>query len=536
MKRAPPYYKETAAWMKGMECARIYSEYSRFPIQCVTDHIPLTFIKNTSGKGPVSQFVLDNLSLLDYTISYRPGKQLVEADGVSRFPCLGPLELSPDGVKEAFCVLLAAIPPKWNTKGRVWVNAQKETELIQQMVRHWMESLPATQPARKVPLVDTPTEEKIQRFDYGIALWSPPADKLNKVINTAFQKDRPFACLTPSCLVDLIPEGKENRTKMKNTIKIVMLRPEVTWVIHGIPTMTHKVLSIEQDTDNVFSELEDLRGIIKATPDWDLKLWVPLQVEMIKKYPKVYTDDKIFRRTSDNLALFKPDPEKTLALVPEKYVHELVTWQHHRLCHGGSAKVYHALVHHWHWTTMKQDVRKIVENCAACQLLKAKRVRAHHHFRAKVFCTPRTIWGCDFYGIMESKQKYNNMLGAIDLATAECRLFACQERTAATTTRCILHGIVLRDGCPLYIHSDAAREFISKAMNRLCALIGCKKTTTLAHHPTGNAHIERLWQWVTLCLKQMTREQYQEWEKYVRLMEHVWAEHILSFGTQMHSL
>ena len=59
-------------------------------------------------------------------------------------------------------------------------------------------------------------------------------------------------------------------------------------------------------------------------------------------------------------------------------------------------------------------------------------------------------------------------------------------------------------------------------MNRLCALIGCKKTTTLAHHPTGNAHIERLWQWVALCLKQMTREQYQEWEKYVRLMEHVW--------------
>ena len=171
---------------------------------------------------------------------------------------------------------------------------------------------------------------------------------------------------------------------------------------------------------------------------------------------------------------------------------------------------------------MKGDVRRIVENCAACQLLKAKRVRAHHHFRAKIFCLPRTIWGCDFYGIQESRNKYNNLLGAIDLATAECRLFACQERSAATVSKCILHGIVLRDGCPLHIHSDAAREFISKAMKRLCKLIGCKQTTTLAHHPTGNAHIERLWQWVALCLRQMTKEQYQEWEKYVRLMEHVW--------------
>ena len=208
--------------------------------------------------------------------------------------------------------------------------------------------------------------------------------------------------------------------------------------------------------------------------------------------------------------------------MPSLYVEELVNWQHQRLCHGGASRVYHALVKHWHWITMKKDVRRIVNNCVACQLLKAKRTSAHHHFRSRIFCVPRTIWGCDFYGIKESKNKYNNLLGAIDLATAECRLFACQERTAATVSKCILQGIVLRDGCPLHIHSDAAREFISKAMKRLGQLIGCRQTTTLAHHPTGNSHIERLWQWVALCLRQMTKEQYQEWEKYVRLMEHVW--------------
>ena len=174
-------------------------------------------------------------------------------------------------------------------------------------------------------------------------------------------------------------------------------------------------------------------------------------------------------------------------------------------------------------------MRRIISKCAACQLLKAKRVRAHHHFRAKIFCTPRTNWGCDFYAIKESKLKFNNLLGLIDLATSECRLFACQDRSAATVTDCVLHGIILRDGCPLHIHSDAAREFISKAMKRLCQIIGCKQTTTLAHHPTGNAHIERLWQWVSLCLKQMTKEQYHEWEKYVRLMEHVW-------NTSVHSI
>ena len=76
----------------------------------VTDHIPLTYVENTSGKGPVSQFVLDNLSTMDYNITYRKGNKLVEADAVSRFPCLGPKRLAPDGVKEAFNVLLASLP------------------------------------------------------------------------------------------------------------------------------------------------------------------------------------------------------------------------------------------------------------------------------------------------------------------------------------------------------------------------------------------------------------------------------------------
>jgi len=215
-------------------------------------------------------------------------------------------------------------------------------------------------------------------------------------------------------------------------------------------------------------------------------------------------------------------PMRTTPVVPKEYTRELVEWQHRQLCHAGYNKVYKALKKHWHWPDMKKGIRHIVTACAACQLLKAKRARAHRHFRAKIFCTPRTSWGMDFYGVETSTNGYTNILGAIDLATAEARLFACKRRTAAIVTDCTLHGIVLRDGCPLHIHSDAAREFVSKAMHRLCQLIGCQQSTTLAHHPTGNATIERLWQWVAACLKIMTKEQYKEFEKFVRLMEHTW--------------
>ena len=84
----------------------------------------------------------------------------------------------------------------------------------------------------------------------------------------------------------------------------------------------------------------------------------------------------------------------------------LIVRQHHDLCHAGYKKVQSALVKHWHWPDMKKDIRTTVDNCAPCQLLKAKRMRAHRHFRAKVFCTPRTSWGCDFYGVAKSLKGY----------------------------------------------------------------------------------------------------------------------------------
>ena len=311
------------------------------------------------------------------------------------------------------------------------------------------------------------------------------------------------------------------KKKVEDTTKIVLLQPEVTWIVHGIKSMTHQVLPVRMDR-HTFHQLQDLRGIVQPSPQWDLTQWAPLQQQLAQQQPTLYPNSKILRRASDGLLLFTPTPTQTLTIVPEKHVKELVLWQHRKLCHAGQAKVYAALKKHWHWPDMKKDIRAIVTDCAPCQLLKAKRARAHTHFRSKVFCTPRTSWGCDFYGVEASKKKFNNILGIIDLATSECRLFACTNRTADTVSECLLHGIILRDGCPLHLHSDAAREFISKAVARLCKLIGCQRTSTLAHHPTGNATIERLWRWVASCLRQMTKEQYKEWEKYVRLMEHVW--------------
>ena len=85
----------------------------------------MTWIKHTSGKGPVSQFVLDNLGTIDYELRYRPGAQLVEADATSRYPCLGPKRLSKGGMNEAIGTLARVLPENLKLEKRLWVHMGK---------------------------------------------------------------------------------------------------------------------------------------------------------------------------------------------------------------------------------------------------------------------------------------------------------------------------------------------------------------------------------------------------------------------------
>ena len=251
---------------------------------------------------------------------------------------------------------------------------------------------------------------------------------------------------------------------------------------------------------------------------WDDKEFIRDQQEM----QKLYEEGTTMNREKDGFVIYKPDANTNLVIVPSKYAKELTMWQHRRMCHAGHAKVAAELGRIFHWPAMKKNIRQWLENCHECQLLKAKRKHAHQHFRAKPEHEPRRSYGMDYYGVEESENGFKQILGIIDLATSEVRLFPTKNRKGGTTANCMLHGLFLRNGVPAKVHSDHAKEFISKAVKRICDILGCRQTTTLAHHPTGNSTIERLWQYVSLTLRQMRDEQYKRWDEYVRLMEHTW--------------
>jgi transposase InsO family protein len=196
------------------------------------------------------------------------------------------------------------------------------------------------------------------------------------------------------------------------------------------------------------------------------------------------------------------------------------------MCHVGWNKVYKALKKQFHWENMHTMVKKEVLSCRLCALLKAKMSLAHKHFRAKLFCTPRTSYGADYYGVRMNEDGFCAILGIIDLATGDLILRAAKSACGAHVAHTLFHDVVMRKGVPLLFHTDAAAAFLGKAVSSLASVLGIKRTDTLAHNPKSNAKMERVWEFVGRCLRAMPSEQYAQFPKMLPIMEHVWSDTI----------
>ena len=180
--KKPPYHKEAKAWMNGMTLAMPYALCNPFPIQCWTDHSPLTWVKHTSGKGPVSQFIIDTLSQVDYEMNYIKGEQNNVADALSRFPMLGPQKLRRSGLANALNVLLSTILQSDINTSKIWFNAQKDTRYLLPNIYDWCEARKKANSPGHSPIKhcyqDAFSESKIPKLKYSLGIWAPPADRI----------------------------------------------------------------------------------------------------------------------------------------------------------------------------------------------------------------------------------------------------------------------------------------------------------------------------------------------------------------------
>ena len=154
--------------------------------------------------------------------------------------------------------------------------------------------------------------------------------------------------------------------------------------------------------------------------------WIEFQKDNLTKLIWQGTDG--VKQDPDGLWTFEG---KTI--VPDPLQIPLVKYQHASMCHVGTQKIHTALKQRFHWKNMRRTCKHVNDTCALCNLLKARMKHAHKHFRPKLFCTPRTSYGADYYGVLQNKQGYNNILGIIDLSNGHLILKPLKSRSAANT-------------------------------------------------------------------------------------------------------
>ena len=567
-RKKPPYHREAKAWMNGMELALPYTLCNQHPIECYTDHSPLTWVKHTSGKGPVSQFIIDKLSLVDYNMHYVKGENNEIADALSRFPLLGPQTLTRVGIKNSLHMLLAALIDTDVDLSKLWFDVRKDTKHLIADVTEWRDSMQVSAKGKSIRM-NHMSESNIKKLPYTFGIWAPDADKVTHQCSEAFKKGTPFACLIPSDLVGYIaqePDGTYNEAVaelVKQSGKISFLDTQLAWIIHKAPQVS-KIYRVKRSDPNLVLEvvpegpiravfnnerslselqseefMENPSKRVTAEPNLDQvkaflkdtnltpplrqcpnrQQWIRLQQQ--HRIPQIWKGRST--NTADGLCCYQESEDRPLrTIVPKPLQAPLVRWKHMNMCHMGFKKVYHELSKRFYWEKMHSMCKHIVKACALCASLKAKMRLAHKHFRAKLFSKPRTSYGSDYYGVKKNKLGYCAILGIIDLASGDLVLKATTSPNAAHVTNTLFHEVILKKGVPLRFHSDAAQAFLSKAMGALTEVLGIKQTSTLAHNPKSNAKMERAWEFVGRALKSMTKEQYEQFHLYLPILEHVW--------------
>jgi hypothetical protein len=216
----------------------------------------------------------------------------------------------------------------------------------------------------------------------------------------------------------------------------------------------------------------------------------------------------------DGLSLKKNPDFPSRILVPPT-LREALTRQHHAdLNHVSHPKVLTSLARHYHWPSMKTDVRPFIQDCEHCENEKGKRRLAHGMFSGHDTTKPRSRYSMDFQGQGTAISGETEALAIIDSFTKTVFVIALPNREASTLAPRLLDEIFFRRGAPDIIHSDEAQEFMSELLSHITAATGTARTTTCGHNAQSNGEIECWWRYWNRAMKFLSPTDYERWPSF----------------------
>ena len=224
----PPFYLEADALLTFMIKSKFYALSSRFPLYTYSDHLPLCWMSK-SEKGPVSQFLIEDLAELDTVHQYIQGHLNSVPDAASRYPLLGPKRISPRGLSHSLTQLLSKIPSKFKMAKTIHVHAGSNSADVRKQVQAWASNKGSVQ--QHAP----PRQGSPRPAD--LAIMVPRPEVAPVALASYLLSDIPFALMLPVDLLvqvyepNLYPDSPhlQLKTLFDAAGKITILASQMTW-------------------------------------------------------------------------------------------------------------------------------------------------------------------------------------------------------------------------------------------------------------------------------------------------------------------
>jgi hypothetical protein len=107
--------------------------------------MPLKWMEKTE-KGPISSFIIDNLSDIEKIHQYIQGKVNTLPESCSRYPMLGPKRLATRGLANSVAEMLRRLPLRLKDAALVHFHGGKQGAELREALKDWFAHVGAPQP------------------------------------------------------------------------------------------------------------------------------------------------------------------------------------------------------------------------------------------------------------------------------------------------------------------------------------------------------------------------------------------------------
>jgi len=198
--------------------------------------------------------------------------------------------------------------------------------------------------------------------------------------------------------------------------------------------------------------------------------------------------------------------------------------------HGGIAKTYELVSRSYHWSRMRQFVKKFVLTCDVCQRNKAATHKPYGLLQP--LPVPELPWSSlsmDFIVQLPESNGYTSILVVVDRLTKMARFIPTTANVDSDGTLMLfLTRVVGIHGIPDNIVSDRGSVFTSRFTRTVMKALGIKQNLSTAFHPQTDGQTERTNGILEQFLRCYTNYQQDDWSDYL-----YWAE--LSYNNALQS-